>query len=201
MTKRLRLSVAVGILAVATVVVYLGIDRERILEAWYVRQLESREKATVSRAQEALVEMCSARAVPIFLEAAFQQPDEEATPGFHCAREILSCLEHDGLGRLANFLDEGDPQVFMKALLLHKTVQEETTRRASLLGFVLKSRNSGLRRFAAEELTHLGPEARSAISALKKARSDSSEDVRFWVNIALRNLGDVQTHDDLGSME
>ena len=187
-------------MAIATVIVYVGIDRDRIREAWYIRQLESRDEDTVSRAQEALVEMCSARAVPIFLEAAFQRPDQEASAEFQCAREILSCLEHDGLGRLANFLDEGDPQVFLKALLLHKTVQTDPARRASLLGFALKSRNAGIRRFAAEELTHLGHDARSAIASLKNAHSDSSEDVRFWVSIALRNL-EHDTHDDLGGME
>ena len=123
------------------------------------------------------------------------------TAEFWCAREILSLLDREGLRQLMGFLDEGDPQVFMKALLLHKTIQEDTARRASLLGFALKSSNAGLRRFAAEELTHLGHDARSAIASLKNAHLDSSEDVRFWVNLALRNLGDVQTHDDLGSME
>ena len=51
LTKRFRISVGVGILAIVTVIVYVGFDRERILEAWHLQRLQSRDEATVTPAR------------------------------------------------------------------------------------------------------------------------------------------------------
>ena len=70
MTRRVRFSIGVGLLAVSTVAVLVGINLDLFLEAWHLRQLASDDEATLGAARRSLVALRSARAVPVLLERA-----------------------------------------------------------------------------------------------------------------------------------
>ena len=195
MTRRVRFSIGVGLLAVSTVVVLVGINLDLFLEAWHLRKLASTDEATLSAARRSLVGLRSARAVPVLLERASGHSGEGESADLECAREILVAIEPPGLARLVRFLEREDPPVFLWAILLHENAPAEAKVRAHLLGLALESRTEGIRRYAAEKLAQLGGDASGTLAGLRRARRDPSEGVRFWAGIALRNLGEIETEE------
>ncbi len=198
MAKRARVAAAVGLLAALTLLAFFTVNKDRLVEEWYLRRLDVGDETVQEVARSVLLELASVPAVPLLLRRGVEfrsGGDEGENPYHQCVRGILSRLDHGGFVRLARRLDEGNPQAFLRALLLHGDTKSPAAQRAYFLGASLESRNAGVRRYAAERLAHLGPDARRTTSRLEKVRWDPIPGVRFWAKIALRNLGESSTED------
>ena len=198
MAKRARVAAAVGLLAALTLLTFFAVNKDRLVEEWYLRRLDVGDETAQEAARAALLELASVPAVPILLRRGVEflsGADEGENPDHQCVRGILSRLDRAGFERLARRLDEGNPQAFLRALLLHGDTKSSEAQRAYFLGASLESRNAGIRRYAAERLAHLGPDARMMTSRLEKIRWDPIPGVRFWAKIALRNVGESSTGD------
>ena len=175
---------SVGILATFALASLGGIALihwRTFVESWYLFRLESPDAQVQEAAREGLVRLASLRAVPRFLTLS----QKGLSPYQQHAKRIIEQLEPTQMRELAALLRGEEDRFYLEVVALHKEARGPAAARAHFLKVTLKHPNPWVRRFAAEELSGLGSNARVAARELEEAKRDACEEVRFWASLAL----------------
>ena len=133
--------------------------RDAFVEEWYIRRLRSGDEKEVEAAAEKLVEVGSVRAVPYLLEAFADHSSGSSTrKAVFCETALLRISEATGRATVPN-LSRG-----------------------------LEHESKWVRLVSAECLGALGPQAKTALPALRKAQWDRDQHVGLIALWALNNV-------------
>jgi HEAT repeat protein len=183
--KGRRAAVVGTVFALAVLLGFLAVFKDRLIEKWYLRQLDSRDLKERQAAVVALLELGSGKIVPRLLRSPEGWNDQA-----HGA-VVRKGLEKRGAGGVSDLLEEirSDDWPFCRKVLdTLEHIQAPPSYEVAVLRKGLRDPGAAVRRWAAEATGRRPDRIRPLVPDLAALLRAPEEEVRFWAAMALGKL-------------